>query len=212
MKNKAVISWEKIKQTLSDQSLIKKLITMYIFIIGIPIVIFSLYIFSSLSENAKHDAVNRANYDLSTEYDSVEKNVYIMRNIIKTIESDNQVIGYLQGVDNQEAKELIEFKETTYKQLINLQNSNPTIKQINIFTSNSNISEIWPTFYKIDRIMDNQWYKKVIKKNGSEYWNINHYDNDILVKSTLNDESKDVVVSINKGLLIQVISIMVFAG
>ncbi|AGF58048.1 two-component system sensor histidine kinase YesM [Clostridium saccharoperbutylacetonicum] len=200
MKNKAVISWEKIKQTLSDQSLIKKLITMYIFIIGIPIVIFSLYIFSSLSENAKHDAVNRANYDLSTEYDSVEKNVYIMRNIIKTIESDNQVIGYLQGVDNQEAKELIEFKETTYKQLINLQNSNPTIKQINIFTSNSNISEIWPTFYKIDRIMDNQWYKKVIKKNGSEYWNINHYDNDILVKSTLNDESKDVVVSINKRI------------
>jgi two-component system sensor histidine kinase YesM len=200
MKNKAVISWEKIKQTLSDQSLIKKLITMYIFIIGIPIVIFSLYIFSSLSENAKHDAVNRANYDLSTEYDSVEKNVYIMRNIIKTIESDNQVIGYLQGVDNQEAKELIEFRETTYKQLINLQNSNPTIKQINIFTSNSNISEIWPTFYKIDRIMDNEWYKKVIKKNGSEYWNINHYDNDIVVKSTLNDESKDVVVSLNKRI------------
>lgn len=200
MKNKVVISWKKIKQTLSDQSLIKKLITMYIFIIGIPIVIFSLYIFSSLSENAKHDAVNRANYDLSTEYDSVEKNVYIMRNIIKTIESDNQVIGYLQGVDNQEAKELIEFKETTYKQLINLQNSNPTIKQINIFTSNSNISEIWPTFYKIDRIMDNEWYKKVIKKNGSEYWNINHYDNDIVVKSTLNDESKDVVVSLNKRI------------
>lgn len=133
---------------------------MYIFIIGIPIVIFSLYIFSSLSENAKHDAVNRANYDLSTEYDSVEKNVYIMRNIIKTIESDNQVIGYLQGDNNQEAKELIDFRETTYKQLINLQNSNPTIKQINIFTSNSNKSEIWPTFYKIDRIMDNEWYKK----------------------------------------------------
>ncbi|BCZ45547.1 hypothetical protein psyc5s11_16140 [Clostridium gelidum] len=77
MNNKVVILWEKVKQKLIDQSLIKKLITMYIFIIGIPIVIFSVYIFSSLSENAKHDAVNRANYDLSTEYDSVEKNVYI---------------------------------------------------------------------------------------------------------------------------------------
>ena len=200
MNNKVVILWGKVKQTLIDQSLIKKLITMYIFIIGIPILIFSLYIFSSLSENAKHDAVNRANYDLSTEYDSVEKNVYIMRNIIKTIESDNQVIGYLQGDNNQEAKELIDFRETTYKQLINLQNSNPTIKQINIFTSNSNISEIWPTFYKEDRIMDNEWYKKVIKKNGSEYWNVNHYDNDIVVKSTLNDESKNVVVSLNKRI------------
>lgn len=200
MNNKVVILWGKVKQTLIDQSLIKKLITMYIFIIGIPILIFSLYIFSSLSENAKHDAVNRANYDLSTEYDSVEKNLYIMRNIIKTIESDSQVIGYLQGDNNQEAKELIDFRETTYKQLINLQNSNPTIKQINIFTSNSNVSEIWPTFYKIDRIMDNEWYKKVIKKKGSEYWNVNHYDNDIVVKSTLNDESKNVVVSLNKRI------------
>lgn len=200
MNNKVVILWGKVRQKLIDQSLIKKLISMYIFIIGIPIVIFSLYIFSSLSENAKHDAVNRANYDLSTEYDSVEKNVYIMRNIIRTIDSDSQVIGYLQGDNNQEAKQLIDFRETTYKQLINLQNSNPTIKQINIFTSNSNISEIWPTFYRIDRITDNDWYKKVIKKNGSEYWNVNHYDNDIVVKSTSNDESKEVVVSLNKRI------------
>ncbi|EKQ50399.1 MULTISPECIES: histidine kinase [unclassified Clostridium] len=200
MRNNIVILWGKIKQVLTNESLIKKLITTYIFIIGIPILIFSLYIFHSLSDNAKHDAISRANYDLSTEYDSVEKNVYIMRNIINSIESDNKVMGYLQGDNNQEAKELIDFRETTYKQLINLQNNNPTIKQINIFTSNSEVNEIWPTFYKIDRIIDNGWYKKIIEKNGAEYWNVNHYDNDIAVKSTLNDESKDVVVSLNKKI------------
>lgn len=200
MKNNILILWGKVKQILINESLIKKLITTYIFIIGIPILIFSLYIFSSLSDNAKHDALNRANYDLSTEYDNVEKNVYIMRNIINSIESDSGVIGYLQGDNDKEAKELIDFRETTYKQLINLQNNNPTIKQINIFTSNSQVSEIWPTFYKINRIIDNDWYKKTIEKNGAEYWNVNHYDNDIAVKSTLNDESKDVVVSLNKKI------------
>ncbi|OOM80785.1 histidine kinase [Clostridium sp. BL-8] len=200
MKNNIVILWGKIKQVLNNESLIKKLITTYIFIIGIPILIFSIYIFHSLSDNAKHNAISRANYDLSTEYDSVEKNVYIMRNIINAIESDNKVMEYLQGNNNQEAKELIDFRETTYKQLINLQNNNPTIKQINIFTSNSEVNEIWPTFYKIDRIIDNDWYKKVIEKNGGEYWNVSHYDNDIVVKSTLNDESKDIVVSLNKKI------------
>ncbi|WP_297417658.1 sensor histidine kinase [Clostridium sp.] len=200
MKNNIVILLGKIKQVLNNESLIKKLITTYIFIIGIPILLFSIYIFHSLSNNAKHNAISRANYDLSTEYDSVEKNVYIMRNIINSIESDNKVMGYLQGNNNQEAKELIDFRETTYKQLINLQNNNPTIKQINIFTSNSEVNEIWPTFYKIDRIMNNGWYKKVIEKNGAEYWNVNHYDNDIVVKSTLNDESKDLVVSLNKKI------------
>ncbi|EHI97822.1 putative signal transduction histidine kinase [Clostridium sp. DL-VIII] len=200
MKNNIVILWGKIKQVLNNESLIKKLITTYIFIIGIPILIFCIYIFHSLSDNAKHNAISRANYDLSTEYDSVEKNVYIMRNIINAIESDNKVMGYLQGNNNKEAKELIDFRETTYKQLINLQNNNPTIKQINIFTSNSEVNEIWPTFYKIDRIIDNEWYKKVIEKNGGEYWNVSHYDNDIVVKSTLNDESKDIVVSLNKKI------------
>ncbi|WP_315069471.1 histidine kinase [uncultured Clostridium sp.] len=200
MRNNIVVLLERVKQMLLDESLIKKLITMYILIIGIPILIFSIYIFSSLSYNAKHDAVSRANYDLSTEYDSVEKNVYIMRNIISSIESDNEVIRYLQGANNQEAKELIDFRETTYKQLINLQNNNPTIKEINIFTNNSEVSEIWPTFYKADRIIDNEWYKKVVEKNGAEYWNVNHYDNDIEVKSTLNDETKDVVVSLNKKI------------
>lgn len=200
MKNNILILLEKIRQLLINESLIKKLIITYIFIIGIPILIFSLYIFSSLSYNAKHDAISRANYDLSNEYDSVEKNVYIMRNIINSIGSDSGVIGYLQGNNNKEVKELIDFRETTYKQLINLQNNNPTVKQINIFTSNSQVSEIWPTFYKIDRIIDNEWYKKTIEKNGAEYWNVNHYDNDIVVKSTLNDESKDVVVSLNKKI------------
>jgi len=200
MKNNIAMFLGKVKQTFINESLMKKLITMYIFIIGIPILICSLYTFNSLSENAKNDAVDRANYDLSTEYDSVEKNVYIMRNIVNFIESDSEVLGYLQGDNKQETKKLIDFRETTYKQLINLQNSNPTIKQINIFTSSLQVNEIWPTFYREDRIIQNDWYKKTVGKNGAEYWNIGHYDNDIVIKSASNGESKDLVVSLNKKI------------
>jgi two-component system sensor histidine kinase YesM len=182
-----------------NKSLMKKLIITYILIIGIPILIFSFYTFDELSENAKQDTINRANYDLSNEYDSVEKNVYIMRNIINSMEANNELLGYLQG-DMQDSKKLIDFKDTTYKQLISLQNSNPTIKQINIFTKNANMRELWPTFYRVDRVTQNDWYKKTIEKNGAEYWNINHYDNDIKINSAYNDESKDLVVSLNKNI------------
>ncbi|GFZ32504.1 two-component sensor histidine kinase [Clostridium zeae] len=182
-----------------NKSLMKKLIITYILIIGIPILIFSFYTFDELSENAKQDTINRANYDLSNEYDSVEKNVYIMRNIINSLEANNELLGYLQG-DMQDSKKLIDFKDTTYKQLISLQNSNPTIKQINIFTKNANMRELWPTFYRVDRVTQNDWYKKTIEKSGAEYWNINHYDNDIKINSAYNDESKDLVVSLNKNI------------
>lgn len=200
MKNKIIIFLGKAKKIFVDGSLIKKLITTYVLIIGIPILIFSLYTFSSLLKNAKNDTIDRANYDLNTEYDSVEKNVYIMRNIVNSIELNNEVLGYLQGDKKQDTKKLIDFRETTYKQLINLQNSNPTIKQINIFTDNPQINEIWPTFYRTDRIVHNDWYKKTLEKNGAEYWNIHHYDNDIVIKSATNDESKDSVVSLNKKI------------
>lgn len=190
---------KKIINIFMNKSLMKKLIITYILIIGIPILIFSFYTFDELSENAKQDTINRANYDLSNEYDSVEKNVYIMRNIINSMESNNELLGYLQG-DMQDSKKLIDFKDTTYKQLISLQNSNPTIKQINIFTKNVNMRELWPTFYRVDRVTQNDWYKKTIEKNGAEYWNINHYDNDIKINSAYNDESKDLVVSLNKNI------------
>ena len=200
MKNSIKSCFKKNMRNIVDRSLIEQLITMYIMIIGIPIVIFSLYMFNSLLKNAKNDAIDRASYDLSTEYDSIEKNVYIMRNIINSIESDNEVLGYLQGYEEQEQKRLINFRETTYKQLIKMQNNNPAIKEINIFTSNMQMKEIWPTFYRIDRIIDNDWYIKAIKKNGNEYWNFNNYDNDILTKSEPNNEGKDLVVSLNKKI------------
>ncbi|GKU32011.1 sensor histidine kinase [Clostridium folliculivorans] len=190
---------KKIIRIFMNKSLMQKLIITYILIIGIPILIFSFYTFDELSENAKQDTINRANYDLSNEYDSVEKNVYIMRNIINSMEANNDVLAYLQG-DMKDSKKLIDFKDTTYKQLISLQNSNPTIKQINIFIKNANVKELWPTFYKVDRVTQNDWYKKTIEKSGAEYWNINHYDNDIKINSAYNDESKDLVVSLNKNI------------
>lgn len=190
---------KKIISIFINKSLMQKLIITYILIIGIPILIFSFYTFDELSENAKQDTINRANYDLNNEYDSVEKNVYIMRNIINSMEANNDVIGYLQG-DMKDSKKLIDFKDTTYKQLISLQNSNPTIKQINIFIKNANVRELWPTFYRVDRVTQNDWYKKTIEKSGAEYWNINHYDNDIKINSAYNDESKDLVVSLNKNI------------
>jgi two-component system sensor histidine kinase YesM len=201
MINKGIVFLKKkVVSVFTNSTLMKRLIITYILIIGVPIIIFSFYTFTSLSKNAKQDTINRANYDLNNEYDSVEKNVYIMRNIVNSMEVNSEVLEYLQSDNMQNVRNLIDFKDRTYRQVISLQNSNPTIKQINIFTDNSKTSELWPTFYRVDRISHNDWYRKTLEKNGTEYWNINHYDNDIKINSAYNDESKDLVVSLNKDV------------
>lgn len=201
MKRNIGVHLKKIEKIFENNSLMKKLIMTYIIIIGIPIVIFTVYIFRSLSVNAIQDAKDRANYELKTEYDTIEKNVYIMRNIVNAISTNNEIMEFMERDKEKDVKRLINFRETTYKQLINLQNNNPAIKEINIFTSNENASEIWPTFYREKRILHNDWFEKTIRKDGAEYWNINHYDNDIETNSTYNDESKNLVVSLNKKIV-----------
>lgn len=200
MKNNFRKYLEKAKLIFINNSLMKKLIIAYVIVIGIPIIIFSVYTFKSLIYNEKKDAKNKYNYELNVECDSIEKNIYIMRNIINTVVNNRDVLEYLDHTKGIDAKSLINFNDTTYKELTILQNNNPTVRQINIFSHNLQVYELWPLFYKEDRIDNNDWYKKTLEKDGASYWNINHYDNDIKINSIADDQTKNLVVSLNKEI------------
>jgi len=182
------------------KSLMKKLIIAYILVIAIPIIVFSVYSFKSLKANVKKDEVNKHIYELNVEYDTIEKNIYIMRNIIETVINNKDVINYIDLEESLDTKELINFNDITYRKLLNLQNNNPNVKQINIFTNSAEANEIWPLIYKEKRIVDNNWYKETLDKDGAEYWNINKYDNDIKVYSKASEQPGNLVVSLNKEI------------
>ncbi len=201
MKDKILMFLKKLKENNKNNSLMKKLIIAYIIVIGIPIIVFSIYTFNQLSNNAKKDAIDKYSYELQNDCDTIEKSIYIMRNIINTTLNNKELLLYLDSDKTVQTSDLINFNDTTYKQIINLQNNNPSIKQINIFTPNSYIYEIWPLIYRENRINKNDWYKKTIEKDGAIYFTINKYDNDIKVDSAINDQSKDLVVALNKEII-----------
>jgi two-component system sensor histidine kinase YesM len=182
------------------KSLMKKLIIAYILVIAIPIMVFSVYSFKSLKENAKKDEVNKHSYELNVEYDTIEKNIYIMRNIVDEVINNKDVINYIDPEESIDTKGLINFNDITYKQLLNLQNNNPNVKEINIFTNNLEVNEIWPLIYRKNRIEENDWYEKTLDKSGAAYWNINKYDNDIKVYSKASEQAGNLVVSLNKEI------------
>ncbi|ADL52421.1 sensor histidine kinase [Clostridium cellulovorans] len=189
-----------LRKVLINRSLMKKLLVSYITIIAIPIMVFFAYTFKSLEANAKKDVLNKHNYELNVEYDTIEKNIYIMRSMINTIVNNKDVLNYIDSAKDIDVKELINFNDTIYKQVTNLQNSNPNIKEINIFTNNVQANEIWPLIYREDRIYKNDWYKKTLDKNGAAYWNINKYDDDIEINSIANQQFGNLVVSFYKEL------------
>lgn len=196
-------SWlfiKKAKQIFIKKSLMKKLIIAYMVVVAIPIMVFSLYTFKSLKANAKKDEVNKHSYELNVEYDTIEKNIYIMRNIIYTVINNKDVINYIDPDKSIDTKDIISFNNTTYRELLNLQNNNPNVKQINIFTNNPQVSEIWPLIYKEDRITDNKWYKEILDNDGTAYWNINKYDNDIKIYSQSSEQPGNLAVSLCKEI------------
>ncbi|MBD7911214.1 sensor histidine kinase [Clostridium cibarium] len=182
------------------KSLMKKLIIAYILVIAIPIMVFSVYSFRSLKANAKKDEVNKHSYELNLEYDTIEKNIYIMRNIIDTVINNKDVINYIDPEKSIDTKELISFNNISYRGLLNLQNNNPNVKQINIFANSLDVNEIWPLIYKKERVEDNNWYKQTLDKDGAAYWNVNKYDNDIKIYSKASEKSGNLVVSLNKEI------------
>ncbi|WP_139905338.1 cache domain-containing sensor histidine kinase [Clostridium thermarum] len=189
---------EKISKILADRSLMKKSMAVYIPIIAIPIVVFYIYAYQSLSSNARKDAIAELNYEINVESDAIEKNMYIMRNIVSTVDRDKKLLDFIAFEEDKDVRYLISFSDEKYKQLIGLQNNNPAIKQINIFSRNSNINEFWPIIYAEKRVAHNNWYKEVLSKDGAEYWNINHYDDDIKTETMFHEQNSDLIVSLNK--------------
>lgn len=189
---------EKIINKYTNLTLTKKLIYSYIIIVAIPVIILSIGIFKNIETTNIEDIEVKSNFDLEQEYDAVAKNMEILGSIAQSTISNKPFMEFIDNDKQCSIDEIIDFKQTTYKDVINFQNNNPAISQINIFTNNPNINEIWPLIYKEERIKQNEWVQKTLQSKGRVYWNINHYDNDVNIEK--NRESKEMIVSLNREL------------
>ncbi|URZ07410.1 sensor histidine kinase [Clostridium felsineum] len=200
MRDYIILFIKNVRDFFIKKNLMKKLIITYILVIAVPIMFFSVYTFKSLEVNAKKDAINKHSYELNVEYSDIEKNIYIMRNVLSAVKNNEDVMNYIDPHKSTDLKELIKFNDVTYKEITNLQNNSPNIRQINIFTNNSEVNEIWPLIYSEKRIMGDNWYKNTLDKDGAAYWNINQCDNDIKKDSLEDQDNGELIVSLNKEI------------
>ncbi len=184
----------------NDMTLVKKFLISYVTIIAIPIVVFATVSFRTIQDRNLQDIIKQNHYRLEAEYENMARNMDIMGNIAQIVISNKEMLGFIASDREYTTEELVKFNSTTYKEILNLQNNNTTVKGINIFTDNDNVNEIWPLIYRENRIKDNPWYEKTLENKTRVYWDINHYDNDINKAVTSTDGNPDLVVSLNREL------------
>lgn len=184
----------------NDMKLNKKFLLSYITIIAVPIIIYSIKSFNIIETRNIEEIIRKHKYELELEYEHVSRNVDTMGNIAQMIISNKEVIDYVSNSQDYSVNQLITFNQNTYKEIMRVQNNNPTIKAINIFTDNNRVYELWPLIYRENRVTQNSWYSRVIKNKGQVYWNINQFDNDIKIGESRAIYENDVIVSLNREL------------
>ncbi|WP_246309307.1 sensor histidine kinase [Paenibacillus alginolyticus] len=84
----------------------------------------------------------------------------------------------------------------TFSNLQRLMFNNPNITNVRLFTDNPKTREIWPVIFKESRIAGRAWYKSVLAKKGTVWWEILQNEKDVMTRETSDNEAASTYVSL----------------
>lgn len=181
-------------------SLGTKLILSYVIIIAIPIIISSIIAFKKFENISKQDIINKNIYQLQLEKVNINSHAEMLEKTAQMAISNEKLMDYVTTPKEPSIEDLVDFNIGTYHDILQLQYSNPTISDINFFTNNSNVIEIWPLVLSEKRIINKDWYKKTLEYNGQVSWDFNTISDNIYDKFGVSARNYDQVVSVSRSI------------
>jgi len=161
-----------------------KLVGAYIFIILVPIIVFSIYLFNDFYENTVKEMMRSNQYITDMEYNNIMNNIDLMERAAQLMLSDGEVKDYMTVSQELDTLSLLEFSNNVVPNLQRIQFNNPNIAHIRMFSNNPYIKEMWPIFLDESRVRDKPWYNKVMQNQGVELWQFEPEDRDVLQRAT----------------------------
>jgi two-component system sensor histidine kinase YesM len=173
-----------------------KLILAYILIIAVPVCIFSVIIFKRFENSVRNEALNKNKYELQLEVSNINRNMDAFDRTVQMILNDKKLMDYVRTSKEPMVEELVEFNQETYRSMMQTQYNNALISEINIFTDNPNVYEIWPLIFNESRVNNKDWYNSVIINRGKVKWEINKVNDEMYDKNWGSSRSWAKVVSL----------------
>ncbi|MFC0190074.1 sensor histidine kinase [Fictibacillus aquaticus] len=192
MKTAAAVSkWSGQANKLMDKlSLQQKLVALYILIIIIPIIIFTVYYTNDVYDRAIHDIRNKNENAMEIEKIIIKNNIETIRRTAQMVVSDMEFIDFVKSRNEANVDELINFKMNAFSNVSRLQVNNPAIENIRLYTTNPYVTEMWPILFSEKRIMKKPWRSDVVSRNGMELWWFDQQTEDVLERLPSQNMSK----------------------
>ena len=186
---------------MKNMKLAKKLIYSYIIIIAIPTIAFSFFTLREFENNLREDTVNENRNQLKMEKVNITRNFQAMMKMAQMVTVSEEFMEYVEGAKDFNPEELVTFNQQGFQYVLKMQYSNPSIVDVNVFSNNKNVIEIWPLIYSDERVKDKGWYQKTIEAQGKWYLHLNSSINDdILNKYGVVREANEPIVAYCKEI------------
>lgn len=153
-------------------SLQVKLILSFVFVIFIPVVLFSWYTINEESDRAIEELTENSKNVLEVEKINIENNIELMRWTGQLALSNREMNNYLQIEQFQDAARVLRIKNDVVNSFQYYLFNNPRISNVRLFTDNAYVNEIWPVILQETRVQDKTWYDEVLKQSGLPWWEI----------------------------------------
>ncbi|MFB9327984.1 sensor histidine kinase [Paenibacillus aurantiacus] len=170
---RAVIRWLLgIRAFAFNLSLQVKLILSFVFVIFIPVVLFSWYTLNEESAKAMKELMKNNENVLEVEEINIENNIELMGWTAQLALSNREMNKYLQIEQTQDAAQVLHIKKDVVNNFQYFLFNNPRIANVRLFTDNRYVNEIWPVILQETRIQDRPWHEEAMKQNGLPWWAI----------------------------------------
>ncbi|AEE96516.1 hypothetical protein [Mahella australiensis] len=157
---------KRVSKIYENMSLFKKLIIIYIIVIAIPIVYFSVYSYNKMLNSIERDYINEARESAASIKSALLYKINTTEDIMERLSMDPQLNRLLSSKYILMSELLESYKYQIIPQLKNTIIFNKAnICRISIYTNNANLTESWDYFYKLSRISNSKWYNDFIKSS-----------------------------------------------
>ncbi|KNB72997.1 sensor histidine kinase [Brevibacillus reuszeri] len=153
-------------------SLQVKLILSFVFVIFIPVVLFSWYTLNEEAASAMKELTENNENVLEVEKINIDNNIELMRWTGQLALSNREMNNYLQIEQLQDTAYVLHIKKDVVNSFQYFLFNNPRIANVRLFTGNLYVNEIWPIILQESRIQDKPWHDEVMKQSGVPWWEI----------------------------------------
>jgi two-component system sensor histidine kinase YesM len=141
-----------------------KFIIAYFSVLIVPVLFIGIYLYNQTSNSAISQAQMLMEQNLLQTKESILQKMKIIENISQIITFDNKIQTFLENGFTNDAYQIEDYQYNILPFVENISRQNPNIYSIRIYMTNPTIPELYNSFYKVDRINQQSWYKEVISK------------------------------------------------